>query len=245
MKSELIIESTTYEQLDANKLNAQYDWVTAGAGALIVKNTLSKTEIKQILSVYRRLSLTSRAEWQKPTEKSTDYYRQIDQHPESKVPQVVGRALLFGSNTNFLLLRESFLKILKMKNEHDLCSLHAPPSDPEYFQAAISCYPIGGGMLGIHKDPATSYGAVHCLVNLSTRGLDYVAGGLFLSKELEGFGSTQVDVEQHWSAGDALLFNAEAIDHGVNLVDQYKEKPQLFLRGRFTLSLTKNVNNLR
>jgi hypothetical protein len=86
--------------------------------------------------------------------------------------------------------------------------------------------------MNAHIDPEKSYGEVHMIINGSTLYKDFNSGGIYF---LQGSGQ-KIDIEQYWSKGDLILFNACKIYHGVAPVDPDEKFDWLTSKGRYTFS---------
>ena len=102
---------------------------------------------------------------------------------------------------------------------------------------AVQFYPSGGGYLNRHRDPAGTHQLTVPTVILSTKGLDFDDGGLYV-EDSEGRRS---EVDNLAGPGDAVFFDARLI-HGVDPIDPEADLDWLSFRGRWSMLIaTKKV----
>ncbi len=100
---------------------------------------------------------------------------------------------------------------------------------------AVQFYPSGGGYLNRHRDPAGTHQLTVPTVILSTKGLDFDDGGLYV-EDSEGRRS---EVDNLAGPGDAVFFDARLI-HGVDPIDPEADLDWLSFRGRWSMLIATN-----
>jgi len=205
-----------------------------GSNVAIIKNLLTTAETLRCVRLHQALAIEGDQGWASVRRGCRDNYREIKHNPLSKVDQFCSRSIFFEWNSCIKKITDAVSKITGIKGilEGD----GFVEKNDHFFQAAISCYPVGGGMMAPHIDPLDTFFGLHVIVNLSTRGDDFIEGGLKVkSNESDDF----IDIEKYWRSGDAIVFNASAVLHSVEPIDA--AEPSLgFLRGRYSLSVTMN-----
>ncbi len=100
---------------------------------------------------------------------------------------------------------------------------------------AVQFYPSGGGYLNRHLDPVGAHQLAIPIVPLSTKGLDFDDGGLYV-EDSEGRRS---DVDDLIGPGDAAFVDARTI-HGVDPIDPEADLDWLSFRGRWSMLIATN-----
>ena len=218
-----------------------------GRVGLKISNAFDATTTNRLIDDYLALSQAG-SQFLHISDATPDSYRESVNHPQSKVPTVCARATMLGKNMAPNGILHRVVQTICALKDLPPDEVFSAPSSGRYWTSTVTFYPSGGGWLGSHKDPEDIYGGIHILLNMSTRGVHYERGGLYLLDD----SASVIDIEPHWQAGDLLMFNAEKIAHGVSPVDPTKEKPSSALafpkkrsevRGRFSCQTTRVVLN--
>jgi hypothetical protein len=99
----------------------------------------------------------------------------------------------------------------------------------------VQFYPSGSGYMNRHQDPVGSHQLTVPTVTLSTKGVDFESGGLFV-EDSEG---RRCEVDDLTSPGDAVFVDARLV-HGVDLVDSGDEPDWLSFHGRWSMLIATN-----
>jgi hypothetical protein len=222
--------------------------ILRGDTVLVLNNVLSKHEVSIAKKLSYKLSLLRTQQWKGLSDLSYNYHRIITPNTQSVVQQLCQRSIFYLFNPELppeLLYISS--KILSIKNDivkmpkADIVEFTRKPSSAEYYQCSITNYPQGGGWLGEHTDPISSYGVIHTLSNLSDQGVDFESGGLYFRDRLNN--NHEIYMDDLWKSGDVIIYNASLIPHRVEFIDPEKELNWGALSGRWTMSPVNVVVN--
>ncbi len=100
---------------------------------------------------------------------------------------------------------------------------------------AIQFYPKGLGYLNRHRDPVGSHQLTVPTVTLSTKGVDFESGGLFV----EGLDGDRCEIDDITGPGDAVFVDAR-LTHGVDRIDPDAEVDWLSFQGRWSMLIATN-----
>ena len=228
------IEDFSLKDFIALDAGAIAERVAAG-DAYLVRGAASPEAVMALRAAVCDLAARNSVGWQKVDDDCPNYHRVIDEHPQSYVMQKCQRSAFHLWRPESRGIAEIAIEAYRLKarlaGRDDLDFMYTPPSSGAYCQVGVNHYPRGGGYMRAHTDPIQSYQEVHTIFSGSKRGEDYETGGLFLVD-----GDAKVAIDDLWSAGDMLCFDAGVIVHGVDEVDADRPLDWSLTAGRYTFS---------
>ncbi len=184
----------------------------------IVKNFYPRDLILAFRERLIEISERERPSWHPCTDGVPDYHRINDEYEGSWVRARMHGFYFHPFNSNGGAC-EPFRDILRIKNrlrgvDQD-ADYEALPSSGRISRVVSQHYPRGGGYLKEHIDPHSDFALIQTIVQASTPGVHFNAGGLYM-REREN--SPALHLDEYSDIGDLFVLTP-AVRHGVAPID--------------------------
>ncbi len=163
-----------------------------------------------------------------------DYHRINDEYKNSWVMARMHGFFFHAFNEHREII-DGFRDLLRLKNH-----LRGAPEDADYDALPSSGvitrlvsqhYPVGGGHLREHVDPHSPFALIQTIVQASTPGVDFQAGGLFLRASEN---DAAVELDELTDVGDLFILTPN-VRHGIAAIDPGEPLDWTLDRGRWMI----------
>lgn len=210
----------------------------------VLKNVIDPELIDQVKRYLKNIGSGSLPTYHFLQEGCPDFHRVHQFDDRSYVKSLMHQFVFHPWNQNVMNFFEEMKNIYYLKNAlagfPSDAFLENTPKDGHISRLSFHCYPKGGGCINKHADPVGDHQNNVPVLQMSTKGVDYEEGGLYV----EGIGGDIIDIDSMIEKGDVLFFNAEII-HGVAPIDPGKKLDWLSFEGRWMMlaSVIKSFDN--
>jgi hypothetical protein len=184
----------------------------------IVRDVISRDEIRQLVDYLTGIGRGSLPNWQAIMPKCPNHHRVNQWDPRSHVKACFHQFSFFPWNHDVFNLFERFRDVFALRNllagAPADAYLGREPYDGCTARLSFQFYPRGAGAMNAHIDPAGPHQAVVPTLMMSELGKDFREGGAFI----KGSAGDPIWVEQHSRPGDVVLFSPKLV-HGVATID--------------------------
>lgn len=185
-----------------------------------MKNYISANDCVNLRNDSFNWGISEEASWHKFDNDCPDYHRLHDNYPQAHVKQKFHgfyRHNYFPNNKHlFATFKELFVLKNKLAGFNDDEFFYNKPSDGVLPRINVHHYPKGGGYQAEHIDPNGPFAQIQTLIVASTFNKDFLSGGVFARKELNG---EKFYLDSYTSIGDMIVMSP-AIPHGVDSIDE-------------------------
>ena len=206
---------------------------------MVIKGTISKYKIQQIIQYLKRIGSNSLPNYI-PIEKNCPNFHRINMNDErAYVEGCFHQFSFFPWNQDLLHLFELFKDVYHLKN-----SINDQPIGKylgkELEQDCIArlsfqFYPAGAGYLNKHQDPVGDNQLAVPILIMSQKGKDFTSGGLYAMTSTKG----KLYADEIAEPGDIVLINPK-LPHGVDIIDSETEPNWLTFNGRWMMIAATN-----
>ena len=229
-----IVRLTRHEFLDlAYRDTASFMGGIDRGDAFVVKSFYPRAQIEHYKSFLRGMAAAEPAAWHPCVDGVPDFHRVNDEYPASWVRARMHSFYIHRFNGNRAWF-EPFKDVLHLKNHlrgaAPDADYDAAPSAGVISRIVAHHYPVGGGYLAEHVDPTSKFALIQTIVQASSFGTDFHAGGLYYRVH----DGPAVFLDEHAEVGDLLVLTPGA-RHGVAPIDPGEPIDWGLERGRWMI----------
>jgi hypothetical protein len=211
----------------------------ADGDVYIARKVYDSTLLRDIRDYLTTVGRSSLPNYARIEPGAPNFHRMNRADPRSYVQGCFHQFVFFPWNQDVFDLFAIFRPVYEMKNR--LSGLPAErflgiePQDGCTARLAFQFYPRGGGFLNRHADPVDYHQLTVPIMQLSRKGEDFDAGGLYI--QMADGNDLVIDDVTEW--GDVIYFNARC-PHGVMPIDPATPMRWHDYRGRWMLLFAVN-----
>ncbi|MEO2140206.1 MAG: hypothetical protein ABGX91_08200 [Thermoleophilia bacterium] len=184
----------------------------------VTRGAVSPDWIADVVAYLSTIGRSSIPNWQPLSAGAPNFHRISVADPRSHVSATFHQFNFFPWNQDcfqfFSALRPVFEARNIMLGEAADSFLGSTPDRGASARVGFQYYPVGGGFMNTHVDPAGFHQSVLVSLVMSRAGTDYREGGVYV----EDANGTRFFAEEHCSPGDLLWFDPQ-VPHGVAPID--------------------------